>query len=173
MELEPHVAGIAGIHVPEAGIVNYRQVCDRLAQRIREMGGAIMTGAEVEVVTPDGEKVCVGTKEEEYHCGAVVNCGGLYSDRIARMGGQIPDAQIVPFRGEYFELKPEAHHLVRNLIYPVPDPNFPFLGVHFTRMIGGGIECGPNAVLAFAREGYTKWKIHPGSCSRRSFTPAF
>ncbi len=173
LELEPHVAGIAGIHVPEAGIVNYRQVCERLAERIQEMGGRIVTGAKVRFVTPDGNRVAVETAKEEYRCGAVVNCAGLYSDRVARLGGQVPEVQIVPFRGEYYELKADAHHLVRNLIYPVPDPSFPFLGVHFTRMIGGGVECGPNAVFAFAREGYTKWKIHPGELVEALCYPGF
>ncbi len=160
-ELEPHANGVAALHVPEAGIVNYRQVCDRLAEKIEKAGGEILTNSKVCFITGSRPITIVQTKSGgEFHAKWVVNCAGLHSDRITDMGGQKPDAKIVPFRGEYYELKPEAHELCRNLIYPVPDPSFPFLGVHFTRMIEGGVECGPNAVLAFAREGYTKLKVN-------------
>jgi L-2-hydroxyglutarate oxidase len=155
-ELEPHAAGIQAIHVPEAGIVDFPAVCQRLAQRIREAGGSIVCEARVKRIQQNHDAIVVETLAGEFEAKYMVTCAGLQSDRIARLSGQQIDSKIVPFRGEYFELKPEAQHLCRNLIYPVPDPNFPFLGVHFTRLIHGGIECGPNAVLAFAREGYRK-----------------
>jgi (S)-2-hydroxyglutarate dehydrogenase len=155
-ELEPHSAGIKAIHVPEAGIVNYTQVCRRLAERVREHDGQVLTSARVTKLERNHDRVILTTTAGEVEAGQVVNCAGLHCDRVTAMSGQKPDAKIIPFRGEYFELVPEAQHLCKNLIYPVPDPNFPFLGVHFTRMIEGGVECGPNAVLAFAREGYRK-----------------
>lgn len=160
-ELEPHAAGIQAIHVPEAGIVNYRQVCRRLAEIIVERGGCVQTDARVTAITQGGQRVVVASTAGEWEAQYLVNCAGLQCDRVAKLGGQKPSAQIVPFRGEYYELKPEAHHLCQTLIYPVPDPSFPFLGVHFTRMIEGGVECGPNAVLAFAREGYRKTNVNP------------
>ncbi len=159
LELEPHVLNaIQAIHVPEAGIVDYRQVCERLAEKLRAHGHDILTGVEVTAIAERaGEIVAtVGTTTGpgEYRAGYLVNCAGLQSDRVTKMSAGDAPATIIPFRGEYFELKPEAWHLCNALVYPVPDPNFPFLGVHFTRMISGGVECGPNAVLAFAREGY-------------------
>ncbi|MEX0725884.1 MAG: L-2-hydroxyglutarate oxidase [Planctomycetaceae bacterium] len=154
LEIEPHVAGIRAIHVPEAGIVDYKQVCTRLAARIREAGGTIVTDAKVnEIKTLPGE-IIVKSSRGDFPTQYVVNCCGLQSDRVAKLSGQTPAAKIVPFRGEYYDLKPEVHDFCRTLIYPVPDPNFPFLGVHFTTTIHGGVECGPNAVLAFSREGY-------------------
>ncbi len=160
LELEPHVAGIKAIHVPEAGIVNYVQVCQRLGQLLSEHGCQIATSARVTSIDRRGSETIVHTAKGEFAAQYLVNCTGLHSDRTARMTGQTPEAQIVPFRGEYYKLKPEAYGLCRNLIYPVPDPNFPFLGVHFTRMIDDTVECGPNAVLAFAREGYRKTDIN-------------
>ena len=159
-ELEPHAAGVAAIHVPEAGIVNYRQVCDRLAERIRQRGGKTVTGAKALRFVQRSGYVVVETTAGEFGAQQVVNCAGLHCDRVTRLSGQKPEAQILPFRGEFFQLKPSAHHLCRTLIYPVPDPEFPFLGVHFTRIISGGVECGPNAVLAFAREGYEKTDLN-------------
>ncbi len=159
-EIEPHAAGIQAIHVPEAGIVNYAAVCERMAQRVRERGGEITLGANVTGFRGGADEVVVETTAGDFAAKQAVNCAGLFSDRVAKLSGEKPPVKIVPFRGEYFELKPEAEHLVRGLIYPVPDPAFPFLGVHFTRMIGGGVECGPNAVLAFAREGYYKTSIN-------------
>lgn len=161
-ELEPHAAGLAAIHVPETGIIDYSVVCERLAQLIRDAGGEILLGVRATgFATPAGNgEVVVQTTAGDYLGKQAVNCAGVYSDRVARLSGQTPAAQIVPFRGEYFELLPEARHLVRTLIYPVPDPSFPFLGVHFTKMIGGGVECGPNAVLAFSREGYHKLDVN-------------
>jgi (S)-2-hydroxyglutarate dehydrogenase len=159
LELEPHAAGLQAIHVPEAGIINYRAVCERLVVRILEAGGEIILGARVTGFRSLTEETVVETTAGEFSAKQIVNCAGLHSDRVARLSGEKPSVKIVPFRGEYFELTPEAAPLVRNMIYPVPDPAFPFLGVHFTRCIEGGVECGPNAVLAMAREGYTKTKI--------------
>lgn len=155
-EIEPHAVGLQAIHVPEAGIVDYRQVAERLAERIKERGGELKMSAKVTGLFRHENRMVIQNEAGELQAKLVVNCGGLQSDRLAWLSGTRPDAQIVPFRGEYFELKPSAHHLCRGLIYPVPDPSFPFLGVHFTRMIHGGVECGPNAVFAFAREGYYK-----------------
>lgn len=159
-EIEPHVAGVRAIHVPEAGIVNYRQVCLKLAELVGGGGGEVVTGARVTAIRPQGDGVTVATTRGDYLAKQVVNCAGLHSDRVTRLGGQAPPARIVPFRGEYYKLLPSAEHYCRGLIYPVPDPNFPFLGVHFTRMIQGGVECGPNAVFAFSREGYRKRDIN-------------
>jgi L-2-hydroxyglutarate oxidase len=159
-ELEPHAAGIQAIHVPDAGIVNYRQVCERLARLVQDRGQSVLTGYRVTSVVRDGKQAKIQTTRGDLTARLLVNCAGLYSDRVTKAAGDHPGSLVVPFRGEYFELKPQAEHLCRGLIYPVPDPKFPFLGVHFTRMIQGGVECGPNAVLAFAREGYTKSKIN-------------
>jgi L-2-hydroxyglutarate oxidase len=155
-ELEPHAAGVRALRVPETGIVDYKQVCRHLADRIRERGGQILTRMRVTAIKPSADRAVVHTAAGDFETRAVVTCAGLFSDRVTRLSGQDPAARIVPFRGEYYELKPTAWRLCRNLIYPVPDPKFPFLGVHFTRVIGDGVECGPNAVLAFAREGY-RW----------------
>ena len=172
-ELEPHAAGIKAIHVPEAGIVDYKQVCQRLAERVRERDGQVLTSARVTKIDRSHDKVVLTTAAGEVEAGQVVNCAGLHCDRVTALSGQKPDAKIVPFRGEYFELKPEAAHLCKNLIYPVPDPNFPFLGVHFTRMIEGGVECGPNAVLAFAREGYRKTDFNLADMAETLSYPGF
>jgi L-2-hydroxyglutarate oxidase len=159
-EIEPHAAGIRAIHVPEAGIVNYRRVCERLAEIVRERGSEVVLNTKFRKLRRMADGAVVETTRGEYAAKFVVTCAGLQSDRVARRTGERVDSQIIPFRGEYYELKPEMEHLCRNLIYPVPNPNFPFLGVHFTRMIDGGVECGPNAVLAFAREGYRKLDIN-------------
>ncbi len=159
-ELEPHAAGVRAIHVPETGIVDYRQVCERLVQRIAERDGQVLLGARVTKISRDADNVTVHSTAGDVAASIVVTCAGLQCDRVTAMSGQSLNAKVVPFRGEYFALKPSAHHLSRNLIYPVPDPKFPFLGVHFTRMIRGGVECGPNAVLAFAREGYGKADVN-------------
>ena len=159
-ELEPHVAGIKAIHVPEAGIVDFIKVCGKLAELIREVeGNRIVCSEKVIGVRQTDNRVVVQTQKSEYEGQLLVNCAGLHSDKITSMT-QTPDVKIIPFRGEYYMVRPEKHYLCRNLIYPVPDPEFPFLGVHFTRMINGTLECGPNAVLAFAREGYTKSNIN-------------
>lgn len=158
-ELEPHAAGIKAIHVPEAGIVNYRRVAERLQAIVSERGGRVICSARANHIHRDGSRSVVATTAGDFAGKYVVTCAGLHADRVAKLTGQPVSSQIVPFRGEYYELKPDCHHLCRNLIYPVPNPEFPFLGVHFTRMIDGGVECGPNAVLAFAREGYRKTDI--------------
>ena len=159
-ELEPHSAGIKAIHVPEAGIVDYPAVCEKLAARIREKGGTIQLNARVTGMRRSNGRMVVQNTAEDVEARCVITCAGLHCDRVAKLSGQKPSAKVVPFRGEYYELNPDMQHLCRNLIYPVPDPKFPFLGVHFTRLIHGGVECGPNAVLAFAREGYTKLDIN-------------
>lgn len=158
-ELEPHAAGLQAIYVPEAGIVDFRQVCERLAERVREAGGEVVTEAKVLAVRETSDSVEVCTSQGDFTARYFVNCAGVYSDEIAKVSGVHPPARIVPFRGEYYLLSEEARGLCRNLIYPVPDPRFPFLGVHFTRTISGEVECGPNAVLAFAREGYHKTDV--------------
>jgi (S)-2-hydroxyglutarate dehydrogenase len=172
-ELEPHAAGVKAIHVAETGIVDYRQVCERLAQRVREREGQVLTGARVRGMTPQPSGVVVHSAAGDVTARCVVTCAGLHCDRVTAMSGQKLDAKIVPFRGEYYALKPSAHHLCRNLIYPVADPKFPFLGVHFTRMIRGGVECGPNAVLAFAREGYRKTDINIADLAETLTYPGF
>jgi len=172
-EIEPHAAGIRAIHVPEAGIVDYAAVCERLVEKVRAAGGDILLGARVTGIETRSASVVVKNAARDAEVNVVVNCAGLHSDRVARMGGAIPKAKIVPFRGEYFTLRPDAERLVRGLIYPVPDPRFPFLGVHFTRMIGGGVECGPNAVLAFAREGYTKTALNLADLAEALTYPGF
>lgn len=159
-EYEPHVAGIKGMYVPQTGIVDYKQVSKRLEEKIIAAGGEIIYDQKVISLKEGPDERIVITDTSEYHTNLVVNCAGLYSDKIARMSPVKPDLKIVPFRGEYYKLKEESKHLVKNLIYPVPDPSFPFLGVHFTRMIGGAVEAGPNAVLAFQREGYKKTDIN-------------
>ena len=160
-EIEPHVGGIAALRVPEEGIADYRGVCDALEKENRQLGTQIHVEAPVKKISPDGKGLVVSSPSIEIHADFIVSCAGLHSDRVAALAGEERITRILPFRGEYYKLRPHAQHLVRNLIYPVPDPSFPFLGVHFTRLIHGGIEAGPNAVLAFAREGYTKWKINP------------
>jgi len=155
-EIEPHVAGLAAIHVPQEGIVDYPGVCEKLGELIRTAGGEIRLDTRVLKIVPESGGQVVETSAGTFRAKFVVTCGGLHADRLAKAAGLKPSAKIIPFRGEYFQIKKEHQYLVRNLIYPVPDPKFPFLGVHFTRLIHGGIEAGPNAMLAFSREGY-KW----------------
>ena len=155
-EIEPHVGGVAAIRVPEEGIVDYPAVCQTLARIITEIGGTVATNARVTKLEKQRGRWIVKTTVGEYESDYIVNCTGLHCDRVSVLAGEKRKLRIVPFRGEYYKLKAERQHLVRHLIYPVPDPKFPFLGVHFTRLIHGGIEAGPNAVLAFAREGYRK-----------------
>jgi L-2-hydroxyglutarate oxidase len=159
-ELEPHAAGVKAIHVPEAGIVNFRRVCERFAEIVQEHDGEVLCDARVIGVRRENGTVALQTKQGDVAANYVVNCCGLQSDRVSKMTGHKADAKVLPFRGEFYELNPESRYLCNNLIYPVPNPAFPFLGVHFTRMIDGGIECGPNAVLAFAREGYRKTDVN-------------
>ena len=161
LEIEPHVAGVQAIHVPECGIVNYKQVCLRLGEIIQEKEeNKIFLGQQVTKIRNMATSLVVETDKQQIECKHLINCGGLHSDKLTKLGGQPPPAKIIPFKGEYFELKEDAKHLCKNLIYPVPDPAFPFLGVHFTRMIDGTVECGPNAVLAFGREAYRKFDLN-------------
>jgi L-2-hydroxyglutarate oxidase len=155
-EHEPYVNGIAGIHVPQTGIIDYTAVSLKYAEKFQELGGEIALGQKVNDIQEKNGITTVITNKRSFDTKLVVNCAGLYSDKIAQLTSEKLDLRIIPFRGEYFMIKPEKQYLIKNLVYPVPDPNFPFLGVHFTRMINGGIEAGPNAVLAFKREGYRK-----------------
>lgn len=161
-EYEPHVAGVGGLLVPETGIVRFPAVAAAYAAGVRENGGSINCGARVTRVRVGAAEIGLETTAGDIACRHLIACAGLHADRVARMCGLAPDVAILPFRGEYYELVPDARPLVRNLIYPTPDPRFPFLGVHFTRMIGGAIEAGPNAVLALKREGYTVWQMSGG-----------
>lgn len=160
-EYEPHVDGITGLYVPQTGIVDYKQVTDTYGKIVRERGGEIRLNSRVRAIHRRSSEIVLETASGEVHARSIINCAGLQSDRVARMAGLDPKLQIIPFRGEYYELIPEREHLVKNLIYPVPDARFPFLGVHFTRMVHGGVEAGPNAVLAFKREGYRHRDISP------------
>ncbi len=155
-EIEPHAAGVAGLFVPQTGIVDYVRVTEAYGEAVRAGGGRIILGARVTRIVREGPAMVLETGQGAVRCRFLINCAGLHSDRLARLAGVDPGVRIVPFRGEYYRMVPARRHLVRNLIYPVPDPEFPFLGVHFTRMIGGAVEAGPNAVLALRREGYTR-----------------
>ena len=176
-ELEPHVAVTQAIHVPESGIVDYAEVCLTMGRLIEEHGGEVLLSSEVTGMTRSADGVTTlrhrGDTRQETQTRLVVNCGGLHCDRVTKLSGNQPSAQIVPFRGEYFELTQEAEHLCKTLIYPVPDPAFPFLGVHFTSMIGGGVECGPNAVLALGRESYGKFQVNPKDLFEALTYPGF
>jgi L-2-hydroxyglutarate oxidase len=153
---EPHCTGLAGIHVPYTGIIDYGRVAEVIGEQIELKGGRVILNAKVDAINPKNNGAEVHAAGKTYTTKLVVNCAGLFSDRIAGLTEKNLDVRIVPFRGEYYELRDDKRHLVKSLIYPVPDPNFPFLGVHFTKMIGGGVEAGPNAVFAFKREGYKK-----------------
>ena len=196
-DLEPHATGIKAIHVPSMGIINYTSVVDELAKQIIKRGGEIKTKATVKGFVRKAGECIVNTQTYDYPTGLVINCAGLYSDKIAQLAGENSSISIIPFRGEYYVLKPESRHLVNSLIYPVPDPKFPFLGVHFTRRIDSSVEAGPNAVLATAREGYRRrdfsfqetwelltnpgfwkigrnyWKTGMGEYTRSLFKPLF
>ena len=156
LEIEPHVGGVRALRVPEEGIVDYAGVCAALVRKIEEQGGEVRVSSGVTGLRETASGWLVSTDAGECEVDFIVNCAGLHCDRVAEMGGVAREMRIVPFRGEYYLIRKERQELVRHLIYPVPDPSFPFLGVHFTRLIHGGVEAGPNAVLAFAREGYTK-----------------
>lgn len=155
-EIEPYAAGIRGIFVPQTGVVDYKAVSAKLAELITKKNCEIFYDSKVTGIRNSGSETAILTRSGTYKAGKAVACAGLYADRIAGMAGSSPGFRIIPFRGEYFSLRRESSHLVRNLIYPVPDPEFPFLGVHFTRRIDGSVEAGPNAVPAFSREGYKK-----------------
>lgn len=155
-EIEPHVTCLAGIRVPTAGIVDYKQVCRQYAEIIAQQGGEIRLNTRVIQIVARPQGCVLETSQAQIETKFLINCAGLFSDRVAQLGGVDPQAQIVPFRGEYYELVPKKRYLVNHLIYPVPNPDFPFLGVHFTRLIDGTIHAGPNAVLGLKREGYRK-----------------
>ena len=155
-EIEPHVRCLAGLRVPSTGIVNYSQVGQKYAELLKLQGGELYLNTKVENIATTPHTQVLETTNGSFETRFMINCAGLHSDRIAKLGRVNPPAKIVPFRGEYYELVPEKRHLVKTLIYPVPNPNFPFLGVHFTRMIDGSVHAGPNAVLSFKREGYKK-----------------
>lgn len=159
-EIEPHAGGLAALRVPQEGIVDYGKVCEALVAEITRQGGRVVTGAKVQKLRQTSGGWIAETPKGGFAVDLLVNCAGLHSDRVSQLAGERREARIVPFRGEYYKIRKDRQHLVRNLIYPVPDPSFPFLGVHFTRLIHGGIEAGPNAVLAFAREGYRKTDIN-------------
>lgn len=162
-ELEPHARGLRAVYSPATGIIDFVQVAEAYAKRVRELGGEILTSRRVKKISEHGGELIVGTGWEEFRARFLVNCAGLFSDRVAKMLGpqsSETDVQIVPFRGEYYKIAPEKGSLIKGLIYPVPDPRFPFLGVHFTRSIHGYVEAGPNAVLALAREGYRKTDLN-------------
>jgi L-2-hydroxyglutarate oxidase len=162
LEIEPHVGGVAALRVPQEGIVDYAKVCEALLKQIEAKGGSVVLGAEVTALQLRDGEWRVGCTAADHQADFVINCAGLHCDRLSALAGEKREVRIVPFRGEYYKIRPERQHLVRNLIYPVPDPQFPFLGVHFTRLIHGGIEAGPNAVLALAREGYRKTDVKLG-----------
>ena len=160
-EIEPHVNCLAGIWVASTGIVDYKQVCQKYAEIARDRDVDLFNNTRVENIISISEGYAIQTSNGEYQTRFLINCAGLYSDRVAELAGVTPPAKIVPFRGEYYELKPEKRYLVNNPIYPVPNPNFPFLGVHFTPGIDGSVHAGPNAVLSLKREGYGKWDFDP------------
>jgi (S)-2-hydroxyglutarate dehydrogenase len=175
-EREPNVRCVEALWVPQAGIVDYGAVTRRYADIFQENGGQVFVNQKVVAVRQTNRHVEIDTHKSNgttWEASVFVNCTGLYSDKITQLSGERPDLQILPFRGEYYDLKPEREHLVRHLIYPVPNPNFPFLGVHFTRMIGGGIEAGPNAVLAFQREGYSRWDLNVKELAETLAFPGF
>ncbi len=172
-EYEPHVNGIKGLYVPQTGIVDYAEVADKYAEKFKHFGGEIFSANKLVKFEEAKGFIHVHTSNERLTTRVVVNCAGLHSDQVAKMTGAKINYKIIPFRGEYYKLKSAKEDLVKNLIYPVPDPNFPFLGVHFTRMIHGGVEAGPNAVLAYAREGYKKSNVNWGEFMGSLFYPGF
>lgn len=172
-EIEPWCNAVQGIWVPQTGIIDYRVVANKLAQLITQAGGEIIANFRVDKIEEDKDSIKIECDNRSIESKIAIGCAGLYADRIARMAGVVPPHKIVPFRGEFYSLRPEATRLVRGLIYPVPDVNFPFLGVHLTKRIDGGVEAGPNAVLAFRREGYKHLDIHLGELSEALRYPGF
>ena len=172
-EYEPYATGIAGLHVPQTGIVDYLGVVNKYADIFKDHGGEIRTNSRMTGFSRQASSLTLETASGEIHTRTLINCGGLQSDRIARKCGVNPGLQIVPFRGEYYDIVPDKRYLVKNLIYPVPDPRFPFLGVHFTRRVTGSIEAGPNAVLAFKREGYKMSSISLADMAAYGFYMGF
>jgi (S)-2-hydroxyglutarate dehydrogenase len=172
-EVEPNAAGVAALHVAETGIVDYPAVARAYARRVEAGGGRVLTGARVTAVRRNGAGLVVETPRGSVACSLLVNCAGLQADRVARLCGAEPDVRIIPFRGEYYDLAPERRSLVRAVIYPVPDPRFPFLGVHLTRRLDGTVEAGPNAVLALKREGYRWRDLSFGDLAETAAWPGF
>lgn len=171
-EYEPHVAGVQAIVVPQTGIIDYKVMAHKYLENIEKLGGGIVFGFKAIGLAKSKDAWVVRSHNNQIEADSIINCAGLYSDKVAGLAEKV-NTKIIPFRGEYYMLKESSHHLVKNLIYPVPDPNFPFLGVHFTRMMNGHIEAGPNAVLAFRREGYTKKDIHLGELFESLMWPGF
>ncbi|EIM75008.1 FAD dependent oxidoreductase [Nitritalea halalkaliphila LW7] len=173
-EREPYCAGVGALFIPQTGIVDYHRVALAFGEKFQALGGEILLQHAVTAVKTDSEGVTVRAAGLDFKAKLLINCAGLYTDKIAEKEmGERPDVRIIPFRGEYYKLKKEREYLVNNLIYPIPDPNFPFLGVHFTRMMKGGVEAGPNAVLAFRREGYTKGAVHLQELAETLSWPGF
>ncbi len=172
-EYEPHVTGLKGFFVPQTGIVDYKLVAEKYAELLKKNGAELHLGEKVIKIESTAGTSSVVTEKSSYTTKLVINCAGLYSDKVARLTSKNINVKIIPFRGEYYKLTKEKEYLVKNLIYPVPDPNFPFLGVHFTRMAKGGVEAGPNAVLAFAREGYKKSDINLSELAESLAWPGF
>ena len=172
-EIEPHVNGIKGIFVPQTGIVDYKLVAQKYGELLTHAGAEIKLNEKVISIATNASQTTVVTESNSYTTKLVINCAGLYSDKVTAMTREKVNFKIIPFRGEYFKLRKEKEYLVKNLIYPVPDPNFPFLGVHFTRMAKGGVEAGPNAVLAFKREGYKKSDINLSELAETLAWPGF
>ena len=173
LEVEPHCAGIKAIHVPYTGIVDFRGVCRQLKRLLEEREGEVVFNQEVRDIRNDRTGLHVMTRDTTYESRYLINCAGLQCDRVAQLAGYNPQIEIVPFRGEYYKLTKEAEHLVKTLIYPLPNPEFPFLGVHFTTMVLGGVECGPNAVFAFKREGYDKLSFDARDTAEALLYPGF
>jgi L-2-hydroxyglutarate oxidase LhgO len=172
-EIEPYASGICGIHVPTTGITDFKMVSAKYAELIEQGGGEVLTGYGVERIVCEAGAIVLETASGTVHARFVVNCAGLQSDLIAKMAGASLGLRIVPFRGEYYELVPSKHYLIQGLVYPVADPRFPFLGVHFTRRIHGGVEAGPNAVLSFKREGYTRTSFNLTDALSTALFPGF
>jgi len=172
-EIEPHVNGLEGIFVPQTGIVDYKLVAEKYGEVLKRQGVEIHLNEKVVNIQAGSSTTTVVTEKTSYATELVINCAGLYSDKVARLTVKDLNVKIIPFRGEYYKLKKDKEYLVKNLIYPVPDPNFPFLGVHFTRMAKGGVEAGPNAVLAFKREGYKKSQINLAELAETLAWPGF
>ncbi len=171
-EIEPHVACLRGILVPQTGIINYTQVTQKYLELFLQLGGTILFNTKV-LAIKTGDQNIISTNTNDIEAKLIINCAGLYSDKVTKMTEVMKDTMIIPFRGEYYKLKKEKSYLVKHLIYPVPNPDFPFLGVHFTRMVNGDIEAGPNAVLAFRREGYKRWDINPKELFEVLMFPGF
>lgn len=172
-EIEPHCEGVRAIKVPQTGIIDYPGVAKKVKELFEELGGEVKFNNEVKNIINKGSEIIIQTNVSEFKAKKLISCAGLYSDKITKMTNEENDVVIIPFRGEYYKIKDEKKHLVKHLIYPVPDPNFPFLGVHFTRMIDGNIEAGPNAVLAFKKEGYQFFDFNFNETMQTLFWPGF